>query len=786
MPKEYELQVGMQNNLQPATVKVPDTDPRPWDGKDTLKYIGNEVPRVDGKAKTTGSAKYTIDIQLPGMLYAKFLRSNKPAAKIHNIDTTRAEKMPGVKAILLVNDKFPFAVRHQGQEILAVAAETLQQAKDALNAIEVEYEELPFVSSLEEAMKPGAPSVFPENVQQKDKVTEGDVGTGTEKNLGRSGNVRNPSLMSSTGGLQEVQKLLAESAMQVSAKFRTQVQTHSAMEPHGAVAHWEDEEHLTVWASTQSTFSVRGELAVVFKLPQTNVRVFTEYMGGGFGAKFGAGAYGVMAARLARQTKSPVHLVLDRKEEHLAGGNRPDSLQEVKIGATKEGLLTAIYTTCFGTSGVGTGAGASAPFRALYDCERFYTAESDVFTNASPGAAFRAPGHPQGIFALEQVIDALAYQLSMDPLEFRKINTKRHEARQLEYQIGAERFGWNKRNPKAGAMSGPIKRGVGVANSLWYYIYGTGFQASVKVYSDGSVELNNGVQDIGTGIRTAITMVVAEELGLKVSEVVTRIGDTTLGYGPASGGSQTTAGLTPAVRNAAFLAKRKMLEIAASLLNASVDAIELADGRFFVRTEPSKNMTWKQVAAKIPGDQFTVIGERATDYFQPQVPGYAYAQRGSRGSMALIAGVQFVEIEVDTETGVIRVLRVTAVHDCGHPMNRLTTRSQIQGGVIQGISYALFEDRILDRNTGLMVNPNFEQYKISGSLDTPPIEVIILDEIRGINSTSAKGIGEPATVPTAAAIANAFYHATGVRIYELPMTPENVLTALESAERGGK
>ncbi|MEK7484015.1 MAG: molybdopterin cofactor-binding domain-containing protein, partial [Planctomycetota bacterium] len=344
MPKEHQLHVGVQNNLQPITVKIPDNDPKPWDGQDSLKYIGKEIPRIDGKAKVTGTAKYTFDIQLPKMLYAKFLRSSKPAAKIHKIDTSQAEKMPGVKAILRVNEKLPFTVRYQGQEILAVAAETLQQAKDALKIIEIEYEELPFVVDLEEAMKSTAPSVFFESEQQKEKLTEGDVGTGSEKNLGRSGNMRNPSLMSSEGGLSEVEQQLSQSAEVVSATFRTQVQTHSSMEPHGAVAQWEDEEHLTVWASTQSTFSVRGELAIVFNLPQTNIRVLTEHMGGGFGSKFGAGAYGVMAARLARQTKVPVHLVLDRKEEHLAGGNRPDSLQQVRIGATKEGLLTAIYT----------------------------------------------------------------------------------------------------------------------------------------------------------------------------------------------------------------------------------------------------------------------------------------------------------------------------------------------------------------------------------------------------------------------------------------------------------
>lgn len=786
MSKEFKLQVGVQNNLQEAVVTVPDQDPRPWDGKDSLKWIGGKTPRLDGNAKVTGQAKYTFDMQLPGMLYAKFLRAPWTAGLVTKVDTSKAEKAPGVKAILLAQPKLPLAVRYAGQEILAVAAETLQQAKDAIQLIRIEYQERPFVVDVDAAMQADAPSVFPENVQQKDHLTDADAGTGVAKNLGRTGNVREPMIAVSDGTKEELEAILKSSDVFFEATFRTQVQTHSAMEPHGLVARWDGPETLTVWASTQSTFSVQGELASVFKLPQANVRVFTDYMGGGFGAKFGAGLYGVMAARLAKQTNSPVYLMLDRKEEHVSGGNRPNSVQEVKMGASKEGKITAIYLNSYGTAGVGTGAGTAAPYRSIYDCSRVYTEERDIFTNAPSSNAFRAPGHPQAVFALEQVIDELAYKLEMDPLHFRKINTLHHEARQLEYELGAKKFGWEKRNPKPGASQGVIKRGVGVANSLWYYIYGTGFQASIRVHSDGSVELNNGVQDIGTGIRTVIAMVAAEELGLQVSDILTHIGDTNLGYGPASGGSQTTAGITPAVRNAAYAAKRRMFDIAAPLLGVTADELSSSEGKFFVTQQPSKSLTWKQVASKIPGDQFTVIGQRDRDYFQPQVPGHPYANRGQRGSMAIIGGVQFVEVEVDTETGIVKVERVVAAHDCGKVMNSLTLESQIQGGIIQGISYALFEDRILDRNTGMMVNANLEQYKIAGSLDTPPIEVIVVDETRGVNSTSAKGIGEPATVPTAAAIANAIYHATGARVLELPMTPEKVLQALELAERGGK
>ncbi|RMF69888.1 MAG: xanthine dehydrogenase family protein molybdopterin-binding subunit, partial [Calditrichaeota bacterium] len=241
---------------------------------------------------------------------------------------------------------------------------------------------------------------------------------------------------------------------------------------------------------------------------------------------------------------------------------------------------------------------------------------------------------------------------------------------------------------------------------------------------------------------------------------------TNYGYAPASGGSVTTGAITPAARNAAYLAKQKMLQIAAPFLEVSPDALTTGDGKIFVKANPQKSLTWKQVASRIPGDKFTVIGERVRDYrrFNPRTTG----------------GVQFAEVEVDVETGVIKVLRVVAVHDCGRPMDRLTVESQINGGVIQGISYALFENRILDRNTGVMVNANLEQYKIAGSLDVPTIEPIILEVNHGQNSTGAVGIGEPATVPTAAAVANAVFHATGVRVRKLPMTPATVLAALEA------
>ncbi|MFQ5676493.1 MAG: xanthine dehydrogenase family protein molybdopterin-binding subunit, partial [bacterium] len=694
---------------------------------------------------------------------ARFLRSPYPAAVVKNIDYSAAQNAPGVKAIIPVQEKLPLVLRFVGQEILAVAAQTPSQAEEALSRVKVDYEVKPFVVNTDEARKSSAPAVFQKKVEEG--KTEGDL-PGEETEASQTGNIRGPVISPKGATSEKVDAALAASDAVVEASYRTQVQTHSAMETHGVVARWDDEQHLTVWASTQGTFSVRDEIASVLEVPKTNVRVLTKYMGGGFGAKFGAGIYGVMAAKLARAAKAPIRLMLDRKEEHLCVGNRPDSVQTLTIGANKNGQIKGIKLISYGSAGVGTGAGTSGPAKNIYETETFYSEESDIFTNAGPGSAFRAPGHPQGAFALEQTIDELAYKLNIDPIEFRRMNTANNEIRQVQYRIAIEKANWAKRNPRPAADDGVIKRGVGVANSVWYYFYKQGVQVEIQVNSDGSVEVKNGVQDIGTGITTVMAMVVAEELGLRPEDIKINVGDTNFGLGPASGGSQTTAGVTPAVRNAAYLAKTKMFDIAAPLLDVAPDKLRAVDGKILVAADPERRLTWNQVAANIPGDKFSVIGERVKDHIQ--------------ASPRTIQGVQIAQVVVDTETGAVKVERVVAVHDCGRPMDRLTIESQINGGIIQGISYALFEDRVLDRNTGVMVNANLEHYKIAGSLDIPEIDSVIIDVNHGQSSTGAIGIGEPATVPTAGAIANAIYHAIGVRIRELPMTPDKILAALES------
>lgn len=753
-----------------------------------LKVVGKRVPRVDARMKVTGAAKYTADVKLPGMLYARMVTSQHPHARVRSIDASAAELFPGVRAVhvlerilgsAVVRDKtkereskYPI-VRYAGQPIAAVAATSQAIADEAARLVRVDYEVLPFVTDLEAARRADAPLVFPGAADQAGTAGGG----GGPAGVPQTGNVRGPV----TGGpgrrpLGDAAKALTESDAVVDNTFRTQVQTHSALETHGVVADWRGD-GLTVYASTQGTVGVRDELAEIFGLPKARVRVISEFMGGGFGAKFGAGNFGVLATQLSKKSGAPVKLMLNRKDEHLSVGNRPDSVQRLRLGARKDGTLHAIHLQMYGTGGVGTGAGTGGPAQNMYECPNVLTEESDVFTHAGPAAAFRAPGHPQGAFALEQSMDMLAERLGMDPLVLRDRNDK-NEARREERRVGKQKINWAKRHAP-GADKGPVKRGLGAAQSVWYRIINLDSAVEVRIDRDGSVEVLSAVQDIGTGIRTVLGQVVAEELGLGIESVIVRVGDTNFPIGPQSGGSMTTGSISPSARNAAWMVKKQLFERAAHSMGVNPGDLDLAGGRLIVKGDPARSLSFKEAAATIGTDQISARGNRSEDYgARPFAP----KQRAGLG-MERYGGVQFAEVAVDTETGVIKVERVVAVHDCGRPMNLLTLESQINGGIIQGVSYALFEERILDKHRGLMVNPNLDQYKIAGSRETPQIDVILLEEYIGRSSTDAGGIGEPSTIPTAAAIANAVYNAIGVRMLELPMTPARVLAALGSGRK---
>ncbi|HEY6911962.1 MAG TPA: molybdopterin-dependent oxidoreductase, partial [Myxococcales bacterium] len=742
------FQVGLPPTLAARERKAPASEPAPWDGSASLRVVGQRVPRIDGPEKVTGRARYAFDVQLPGMLHAAVVRSPHAHARIKSVDVSAAAAMPGVQATYVVErilgpaelkikpvsaEKYPL-IRYEGAPVAAVAALTPAQAEDAARAVRVEYEVLPHVADMDDARKPGAPLVFAAPVEQAGSAGGG----GAAKDVPQKGNVRGPTV---GGNDKDVEKALAQSAVRFEQEYRTEVQTHSAIETHGVVADWHDD-GVTLYATTQGIHSVQDEIAKLFQLPKSKVRVVSEFTGGGFGAKFGAGNYGVIALHLSRKAKRPVRLFLDRRAEHLAVGNRPSSIQRLRLGAAKDGALQAIALEAFGSAGCAAGAGCAGPAKNLYPAAAVRTEENDVFLHTGPAAAFRAPGHPQGAFGLEQAMDELAEKLGIDPVALRDRNDA-HPARREERRIGREKFGWDA--ARARKSNGSLKRGVGFAQGLWYNFDGPPSNAEVLVHDDGSIECRSGVADIGGGIRTACAQVVAEVLGVRPQDVNVHIGDTAFPQGPPSGGSMTTQLLTPAVRLAAERVRAEALKGGGTDVRAAVRKLG-----------------------------HTVRG------YASRVNDYAGWNDGDRYT-ATIGGAQFVEVEVDTQTGIVKVLRAVAVHDCGRPVNRLAIESQINGGIIQGVSYALHERRVIDRGTGRMLNADLEHYRIAGARDVPHIEAIVLDHFRGRTNTDVSGIGEPATVPTCAAIANAVAHATGVRVRTLPITPWRVLEALKGA-----
>jgi xanthine dehydrogenase YagR molybdenum-binding subunit len=753
---KMKAKAGFEGKPVEMDINPAEGDLKPWDLDTKFDVMKGRYPRIEGPLKVTGKAKYTYDIKLPGMLWGRMIGAAVPHAEVVKIDTSKAEKLPGVKAVWTTESR---TVRFAGQDVAAVAATTPEIAMDAARLIEVTYNEKPFITDLEKAMEAGAPPVYsPEQVPGNSQIP-------------RNGNILGPQ----TGrGLKrgDVVAGLSEADVSIEGTYRVSVHTHSSLETHGVIAQWEGDE-LTIYASTQGVFTVKEGVAEALGIPRTKVRVITEHMGGGFGSKLAPSASGsqfaVVACRLAKTAGAPVKLMLDRRQEHLCTGNAPSALMTVKIGAKKDGTFTAIHHRSHGSAGIAPGAGTAAPLVNLYqNTPNILGEDHSVFTNAGPAAPLRAPGHPQGAFALESAIDELADKMQMDPLELRKKNDP-SPVRQMQYDIGAKAMGWERRSKKAGDAKGPIKRGIGMANGEWSVnARGSEVGCEIRIHRDGSVECFSGAQDIGSGFRTAMAVVTAEELGLQPKDITMHVGDTRWPFGPASGGSNTTNSVAPVVRMAAHDAKMKLFAAAAPALGAKPEELDAHGGKVFVAAKPAKSLTFKQAASKIAGEQVTATAERKKQYelFRTE-----------------LAGVQFCEVEVDTETGEVRIVKMVSVNDCGIPVNSLTTESQVIGAMIQGASWALFENRTLDRSYGTMVNPNLEWYKILMPVDMFEA-VSILTPIANLgNNTSTAGIGEPCSVPVLAAIANAIFNATGARVRSLPITPDRMLAALAEARR---
>jgi xanthine dehydrogenase YagR molybdenum-binding subunit len=704
----------------------------PWPDKPVL--IGTRVPRLDGSSKATGRAKYAFDINRPGMLHGRILRSPHPRARIVSLDLSPAEKAPGVKAVMAIAEVGK-ELSFQGDEIAAAAAATEEQARDALRLIKIEYEVLPHIATVALAMRQGAPQAFKDgNIKEGEAQQAGDLEAG-----------------------------FAQAVQTIEASYETQVQTHVSLETHGCVCEWQGD-NLTSWVSTQAVHGTREGFAEALGIPQANIRVITEFMGGGFGSKFGPDVQGVACAKLAKQAGAAVKMMLDRKEEHLAVGNRPSSFSRIKAGVNADGIITAFDAETWGTGGAGVGAGFPLPY--IYRVENRRRRHKDVFTNAGPARAMRAPGHPQGCFHTEMLMDELADALKMDPLEFRMKNLPPEAPNAMwrkYFPIAAEMFGWSKRHPTGDPTPGPIKRGIGCAANQWGG-GGRGTKAHCEITSDGSVVVRCGTQDIGVGTKTTVTMIAAETLGVPMAMVKAEIGDTNYPFSGGSGGSTTAPSVSPAIRVTTGKALDALKARVAPGLGVDPAALVAVNGRIQSKDDPSKGLTWKEACRKLGTEPVSVDGEWEAGL-----------------SASGTSGVQFAEVEVDTETGVTKVTRITCVQDCGLVLDELTAESQCIGGMVMGVNYALFENRLLDRVTGHMVNPNMEWYLLGGPADIPKIEVKLMNQPeRGVI-----GIGEPPTISTAAAISNAVANAIGVRVRSIPLTPEKVLAAIATRGTGG-
>lgn len=711
-----------------------------------LDVIGKPATRLDGPQRASGAARYTVDVALPGMLHARILRAPVARCRVTGLDLTAARAVPGVRGVL--GPEGPFTMQGDriltaepawaGQPIAVVAADTSEAAGAGLAALAPVLEELPPLE-LEAGLN-----------EQRFTEEPREVVRG------------------------EPDEALAAADVRVELTCETPAHVQTPLEPHAAVAHW-DGDTLTAWVSTQGMFDARRELARRFDLRPESVRVISEFIGGGFGGKQGAGVEAVLAAELARATGRPVRLALGRHEDQLVGGRRAWTRQTVTLGASSAGTLQAIELAAVVDMGAaGWIFPVAEPALALYACPNARTMIFPVQTSLRAQNAFRAPGVVEGVTVFEQAMDELAGALDLDPLELRRRNhVERDQASGLPYSSkrllgcydrAAELAQWDRREALRESQADGLLRGMGCASQIWYGGGGPPAHASIRLDADGRALVTTGIQDIGTGTLTSARIVAAEELGLPLDRVVARGGDTGPNvYGPVSGGSMTTPAVMPAVRSAAGKVRRLLLGLAADVLEISADDLTVRDGR--IRShDGALDVDVVEVTGKLGNATIDGSGARG-----PNPDGFRFNT----------FGCQIAQVAVDPGVGVVTVERVVAVHDVGRIVNPLGAASQVEGGVIQGIGYALSEELLVDPTTGMPVNGHLDDYKVPTIADVPKIVVDFVDlPDANLPNLGAKGLGEPPIVPTAAAIANAFAHATGKRVSALPLTPARVLEAL--------
>ncbi|MBV9073759.1 MAG: xanthine dehydrogenase family protein molybdopterin-binding subunit [Acidobacteria bacterium] len=713
-----------------------------WPSADKRKVIGKRMNRVDGPAKASGRAKYTYDTVRENMLYAHSVRCPHAHAKVTSIDTSAAEKLPGVAAVHVVNGSGK-EIFWAGTDVVAVAAVDEPTARDAVRLIKVEYEQLPHLvldfkePDLAEAEKS-------EWYKVAEKATQGDPAAGFQ-----------------------------QSEVVHEGHYGSPVITHCCLETHGSIAEWPDSDHMFLHISTQNVPGIGEQVANAIGMPAANVHVHQDHVGGGFGSKLGLDPWGVIVGQLSKKTGKPVKMMLDRKPELETAGCRPSAYARVKVGAKKDGTLLAWESYSWGSGGVG--GGGSPPLPYVWKVPNQQKQHVNIVNNIGPARAWRAPNHPQACVLTMCPLDDLAAKLNMDTFDFVKKNIDLLDPRSKIYSeeldVADKLMGWKARwHPRGDKTRGPVKRGLGLALHTWG---GRGHSSNcdLSIHPDGSVEVKMGTQDIGTGTRTSILQVAADTLGVAIDNIKLLIGDSDYPRDSASGGSSTIGGVSSATFRAAVDAREQLFAKVAPALNAQPADLEVADGKVRVASSPGRSLSWRDACSKLGAQTITTRGTNPDP---------------DKGDLinSGVGGVQMADVSVDTETGIVKINKMVGVQDCGLVISPKQAESQVLGAMIMGVSYALYEEKVMDQTTGTMLNSNMDTYRLAGLGDVGELVVHLMSG-PGYDERGVIGIGEPPTVSPGAAISNAVANAIGVRVPYLPLTPDRVLEALETAQTEG-
>jgi len=752
-------------------------------------WIGKPVPKLDAPKKVTGEARYVQDIELPGMLHGKILRSSRVHARIVRLDTSAAEKLEGVHAVITAADTpgVPLGhgkdnpplkgdkVRSLRDEIAAVAAETEEIAEEALRLIEVEYEDLPAVFDPSAALLDDAPILHeehPDNIPFAYDYEQGDVARGE-----------------------------ADSDVVLENTFTLHFVTHCCMGVSGAVAEFDAEGNLTVHSQTQMPFLYKKEIAPVIGVPPEKIRVLQPTIGGGFGSKLDIYPFEPICIFLARETGRPVKLVFTREEEFVASPTRQPVELTLRSGVKKDGTLTFREVRTIHDNGAYTSWGATTPFVIMQTISSLYRVPhcsyrtTVVYTNNPYSGSFRGFGNLQATFAVESHMDRLAEAVEMDPLGFRLKNAQKPGETTPQGMVfrtcglgecletAAEKSGFVAKHARyAKGQDGPVKRGVGIASLLHVgggaKIYRSdGCGTMLKMDDYGHVTVLTGASEIGQGSETVIAQFVAEELGLPISSIRVVNDDSEITpWDVGVHASRTTFIAGNSAQRAARKARKKLLEAAATKLGLDASELDLREANV-TRADTGEVLVGlaRLILSLHFADKSDVV--MTTEYYEPPSVAQDKAFKGDV-SASYAFGTQVVELEVDTETGVIRILRVTAAHDVGRVINLFGIQGQIEGGVAMGMGYALTEHLLVE--DGVVQNPCFRDYKIVTAPEIPELDMHFIETEDPEGPSGAKGVGEAPSICIAAAIVNALYNATGTRFYSLPLTPERVLRGLKN------